>query len=326
MCARAALYATAEDLGVADRDDTYGYRLFRAKFAIDNLLTGTRMPTLNLTSAPPSVMYTVPITNMVLNTGLTNHYYIDVTHGQTILCSTNGQNGDADLYMCFGERAVPDEFFIGNACKSLSSTSNESCSNIAALVSMKVYVAVYAYTSFSGFSFQCTVTTPVAKMYTVPITNMVLNTGLTNHYYIDVTRGQTISCSTNGPSGDADLYMNFGELAVPDEFFTGYACKSLSSASNELCSNIAALVSTKVYVAVYGYTSFSDLTFQCVLEMITPKPTLRPSTSKPTLRPSTSKPTRRPWTRKPSTSKPSTRKPSTRKPSTCKLSTRKPII
>ena len=42
---RSALYSSAEDLGVAGRDDVYGYGLVRAKLAIENLLFGKSMPT-----------------------------------------------------------------------------------------------------------------------------------------------------------------------------------------------------------------------------------------------------------------------------------------
>ena len=56
----------------------------------------------------PPERYTVPITSLELNQGVANHYYMDVTAGQTVLCLTNGPNGDADLYMRFGEPAVLD--------------------------------------------------------------------------------------------------------------------------------------------------------------------------------------------------------------------------
>ncbi|KAL3798885.1 hypothetical protein ACHAW5_004125 [Stephanodiscus triporus] len=105
----------------------------------------------------PSVeMYTVPITNMALTGGQIRHYYMDVTTGQTVSCSTNGPNGDADLFMRFGDQAIPDSAFVGNACSSVSGTSMESCSTAAASAPTRVYAAVHAWSTFSGLTFQCT--------------------------------------------------------------------------------------------------------------------------------------------------------------------------
>jgi hypothetical protein len=102
---------------------------------------------------------------------------------------------------------------------------------------------------------------PLAEMYIVPITNMALNLGFTKHYYMNVTSGQAILCLTNGPNGDADLYLCLGELAVPDLTSTKNACSSYSETLNELCSNITVIAITKLYAAVHAFTLFSSLIF-----------------------------------------------------------------
>ncbi len=59
---RAALYASAEDLGAAGHDDSYGYGLIRAKFAIDHLLYRTSMPTPEpITSKPTFAPTALPL-------------------------------------------------------------------------------------------------------------------------------------------------------------------------------------------------------------------------------------------------------------------------
>ena len=128
---RAALIATAEELGVPGRDDSYGHGLVQGKNAIDYLL-----------SPPSSERYTVPITNMALNLGGVRHYYVDVTAGQAVACSTNGPNGNANLYLRFGEAAVPNQTFQGNACFGTSDTSMESCSTAAVSEPTRIYTAV----------------------------------------------------------------------------------------------------------------------------------------------------------------------------------------
>jgi hypothetical protein len=134
---------------------------------------------------------------------------------------------------------------------------------------------------------------------------LALNTLFTKHYYMNVISGQTIMCSTNGPNGDADLYLRFGQPAVPDFTVSTNACMSYLAGSVESCSITAPSASTTVYVAVHAYSAFSGLTLQCILETATPSS--KPSTRRPSS-------TRKPTTRRPSTRKPSTTKPSTRKP------------
>ena len=148
--------------------------------------------------------------------------------------------------------------------------------------------------------------------YTAPITNLALIEGSIRQYYMDVAAGQSVSCSTNGLDGDADLYVRFGFEAVPDPAFAGNACSSTSEISNESCSTSIVTGPTKVYAAVHAYSSFSGLAFQCTVRTPTSKPTSKPTTRKPTRtgtsRPTTRKPTSKPTTRKP-TYKPTTRKP-----------------
>ncbi len=272
------------------------------------------------TSAPS--LYTAPITNMALGTNGIQQYYMDIVAGQTVSCSTNGPNGDADLYLRLGSEAIPDPDFTGNACSSISEFSNESCSTGAASGSTRVYAAVHAYTAFSGLTLQCTKSTvsssptsapptSAPSLYTAPITNMALSDKVIRQYYMDVVAGQTVSCSTDGPNGDADLYLRFGSDAVPDPDFTGNACSSTSEFSIESCSTAAASGATRVYAAVHAYTAFSGLTLQCTKSTVSSSPTSAPtSTSSGTVKPTTRKPT----TRKPTTRKPTTRKPTTRKP------------
>ncbi|KAL3812176.1 hypothetical protein ACHAXA_011862 [Cyclostephanos tholiformis] len=111
------------------------------------------------------------------------------------------------------------------------------------------------------------------NIYTGPITNMALSAGSVRHYYMDVIAGQTVSCSTNGPNGDADLYLRFGSEAVPDPAFTGNTCFSTSEFSIESCTTFAALGPTRVYAAVHAFSAFSGLTFQCTKSGSTSSPT-----------------------------------------------------
>ncbi len=155
---------------------------------------------------------------------------------------------------------------------------------------------------------QSTPTLP--SLYTTLITNIALTVGSICYYYMDFTAGQIVSCSTNGPNGDADLYLCLGSEAVLDTEFTGNACSSTSEISIDLCSIIAASGPTKVYAAVHAYSAFSGLTFQCTKLASTSSPTSAPPTSAHPMLSGMAEPT----TCKPSTRKPTTHKPTSYKP------------
>ena len=205
-----------------------------------------------------------------------------------------------------------------------NSYNNSPLAGTVSFEPRRVNAKMWASVSSRGTCTQPPVTSPPSPSpYTAPITNLALSEGSIRQYYIDIAAGQSVSCSTNGPDGDADLYVRFGFEAVPDAAFAGNACSSTSEISNESCSTSIVTGPTKVYAAVHAYSSFSGLAFQCTVRTPTSKPTSKPTTRKPT-RTGTSKPTTRKPTSKPTTRKP-TYKPTTRKP-TYKPTTRKPVL
>ncbi|KAL3817251.1 hypothetical protein ACHAXA_007105 [Cyclostephanos tholiformis] len=176
------------------------------------------------------------------------HYYMDVTAGQLVSCTTSGSDPDADLYMRVG--ALVDRPNGGYDCWSASGTSNESC-DVLVVETTKVYIAVYAFEEFEDVTLQCDVVSP--SKYKAPIT-LALEEGEVTHYYMDVTAGQVVSCTISGSNPDADLYMRVGE----------YYCLGASGTSDESC-DIRALVTTKAYIAVYASEEFFGVTLQCAV-------------------------------------------------------------
>jgi hypothetical protein len=272
-----------------------------------------------------SEMYTVPITNMVLSGGSIRHYSMDVTTGQIVSCLIKGPNGNADLYMRTGYTAIPNSWF--NNCSSTSYMSAGSCSTAVVLEPTRVYAAVHADETFSSLTFQCTVA--LAQMHTIPITNMAASSGSVKHYYFDITTGQAMACSTNGPNKDANLYMRIGYSAITNSWFGGNHYTSTSFTSMESCSTAAVSEPTRVYAAVHTYSMFSDLTYQCTVTTLPPAshPTRCPTITRPTTaHPRTRRPTQCPSTAQhttgwptgcPTMARPSTVRPSTRGPTEC---------
>jgi hypothetical protein len=236
----------------------------------------------------PTNMYTGPITNMALSAGSVRHYYMDVIAGQAVSCSTNGPNGDADLYLRLGSEAVPDPAFTGNTCFSTSEFSIESCTTFAALGPTRVYAAVHAYSAFSGLTFECTKSGSTSSPTSVRPTSA------------RPTSSGTAKPTTRKPG-------------------TTVSSKPTTRKPTSKPTQIPTDEPT---------TEFPTTDFPTTYSPTTDSPTTdSPTTDSPTTEsPTTDQPTSKPTTSKPSTRKPSTRKPTTRRPTTRKPTTRKPIL
>jgi len=89
------------------------------------------------------------------------------------------------------------------------------------------------------------------------------DTGNVQQYALDVAAGSTVSCSTNGRKGDADLYLRFGEEAEANSNSNNNECGSYSSNSNERCETGAASSATTLYAAVHAFSGYSRLSITC---------------------------------------------------------------
>lgn len=86
-------------------------------------------------------------------------YTLDVVAGSTVKCTTAASNGDADLYLRFGENPDADPNSTTNECGSYTTTSNESCTTKSAATSDTTLNAlVHAYSPYTSLSITCTST------------------------------------------------------------------------------------------------------------------------------------------------------------------------
>ena len=67
------------------------------------------------------------------------------------------KQGDADLYVRFGEETVVDGTAnpTPNDCKGITSYSNESCDNLQVQGQTALYVAIHAYSTYSHLTLLC---------------------------------------------------------------------------------------------------------------------------------------------------------------------------
>jgi len=98
----------------------------------------------------------VPLNNQGGRTGFVQQYVLEsVSPGATVTCSLAGSNGDADLYVRFGDEAGPQEV---NDCSSFSPTSNEECTVGPVASTTDLYAAIHAFSGYSGLQITCSST------------------------------------------------------------------------------------------------------------------------------------------------------------------------
>jgi hypothetical protein len=113
----------------------------------------------------------------------------------------------------------------------------------------------YNVTSIVSDAFTVTGTTPTPLTNGVPVTGLAGATGSTAFFVLTVPAGQgSLSVTTTGGTGDADLYVKFSSLPTTVSF----TCRSLSFTNDETCT-IATPNAGEWYVMVRGFDPFAGL-------------------------------------------------------------------
>ncbi|GLT19410.1 alkaline serine protease [Vibrio zhanjiangensis] len=90
-----------------------------------------------------------------------------------------------------------------------------------------------------------------------PVNNLSASRGEQKQYYIDVPAGKTLTVTTSGGSGDADLYVRFG--AQPT---TGtWDCRPYRYGNNEVCT-ISNTQNGRYHVMLNAYSTYSGVTLK----------------------------------------------------------------
>ena len=210
----------------------------------------------------------VPMNNQEGQMGDVQQYILEnVSTGAAVTCSLVGSNGDADLYVQFGSQTGPGEEFD---CSSLSFTSNEECTVGPADLNTDLYVAVHAYSGYSGLQITCTgnlnpdeimIDEIVMLTEGVLLSNQEGQTGDVQQYVLkNVSAGAAVACSLDGSNGNADLYVRIGGVTGPGK---EYDCASTSLASNEKCIIGPVASSADLYIAIDAHSGYSSLDITC---------------------------------------------------------------
>lgn len=253
---RSALGVTAEDLGTAGRDTSYGYGLVQAKAAVDYLAEfGCEGDDIE----PPPPPVTTELVNGETVSGLSAGageellYSLDVPSGATDLSFImNGGTGDADLYVKFGSEPTASDW----DCRPYLFGNNESCAIDPALQGT-YYVKLIAYTDFADVNLTGSFTAPDlpdAGGETITDINVARRTW--QHYTLEVPEGMSqLTVDISGGRGDADLYVKYGSQPTSGS----YDCRPNKNGNNETCV-IDAPQAGVWHISVYAYRAVTGLT------------------------------------------------------------------
>lgn len=81
--------------------------------------------------------------------------------------------------------------------------------------------------------------------------------GSEQHYYIDVPAGRTLTVRTSGGTGDADLYVRFGQKATK----SSWDCRPYRAGNGETCT-VTPTQSGRYHIMLNGYNAYSGLSLQ----------------------------------------------------------------
>lgn len=256
---RQALKDTAEDLDSAGRDNRTGYGMVQTKAASDSLAsscgsgggsgggTGSNILTNGTT-----------IANLTGSIGSESVYSIDVPAGATDLSfEVNGGTGDADLYVTFGSEPTTSAY----DCRSWNTGNAESCS-FSTPSAGTYYVKVVAYAAFSGASLTGSYAEPTtgggASGSTATVTDISATRNNWEYYTWDVPAGMSsLSFTTSGGSGDADLYIRLGSRPTTST----YTCRSWKTGNGEICTIDNPTAGTW-HIGINAYRTFSGVTLE----------------------------------------------------------------
>lgn len=237
---RAALAASAEDLGAPGRDNSYGWGLVQAKDAVDYLAThgceGADEPDDPVDPDPEpgtELENGVPVTGLAGASGEQLSFTMQLPADASDLSFVmSGGTGDADLYVKFGSEPTLSDY----DCRPFRFGNEERC-DFATPQEGTWHVMINGYTAFSGVSLVGSFTAPdepdVPDAGGYVVNDISIDRRTWDYYSVDVPAGaSSLVVEISGGRGDADLHVRYG--AVPTA--TQFDCKPGVNGNNEICT------------------------------------------------------------------------------------------
>lgn len=253
---RSALGVTAEDLGNAGRDTSYGYGLVQAKAAVDYLAEfGCEGDDIEPPPPPVATELVNGETQSDISGGAGEEllYSLTVPSGATELSFVmEGGTGDADMYVKFGSEPTASDW----DCRPYEFGNNESCAVDPAQEGI-YYVKLIGYSDFDGVSLTGSFTAadlPDGGGET--ITDIDISRRNWQHYTLEVPAGMSqLTVDISGGRGDADLYVKHGSQPTSGS----YDCRPNKNGNSETCV-INSPQAGIWHISVYAYRAVTGLT------------------------------------------------------------------
>jgi len=205
----------------------------------------------------------VPVSGLSGGSGSVQNFSIVVPSGTSSLTvTTSGGSGDADLYVKFGQQPTTSSW----TCRPYVGGNAETCTFTNPSAGTW-YIMLHGYTPYSGVTLRATFTSsgqpPSGPGVTLlanntPVSGLAGSQGSEQHFRIDVPSGrQTLTVALSGGTGDADLYVRFGQQATA----AAWTCRPYLGGNNETCT-ISNPSAGSWFVMVRGYQPYAGATLR----------------------------------------------------------------
>ncbi len=185
------------------------------------------------------------------------YFTIDAPADQTRLTITMRGEGDADLYVRYGEEPTLDHYDYAPYLAG----SNEEV-HIDAPKAGIWHIMIYSFEGFSNVSLTARYdqAAPTALTSGEPLAGLVGDEGSLTYFKITVPDGMAslvVETTMDNAAADPDLYIRYGQL--PSTY--DYDASSTFAGGNEI-AYIATPQAGDWFILVYGYSDYSDIDIQ----------------------------------------------------------------
>lgn len=208
---------------------------------------------------PDQVFNGEPVTGLSAETDEMFFFYVDIPAGATdLVITTAGDNGDADLYVRFGQAPTRTAF----DCRSWTITSNEICT-FANPQAGQHFIMIDAYEGYTDLTLTATWNKDPVEYAVLENGEPVEVSGPVGSFTIfqlEIDEGDSNLLVEiypgDNPQGDADLFVRYG--TPPELVAGGFDCYAGDVGNTEECAFEDPQVGTW-YVGVWAYPEDGDL-------------------------------------------------------------------
>lgn len=158
-------------------------------------------------------------------------------------------------------------------CDSVGGLSTESCTLTDIGTGATIFVVVSAFTEFTDLVLTCSsysytsMQPPVELLSEQASDPISLNTNQYQDFTFETTDSTDVSCTLEGVSGDADLFLRWSQPPVTDGRFQTFDCSSENELSSEICTVANPGGAVTLYARVVAFQAFEGVVITCsVLE------------------------------------------------------------